>query len=450
MRKYFGTDGIRGRANTHPMTPEIALRLGKAVAIHFARDSNRHPRFVIGKDTRLSGYMFEAALAAGITAVGGDVIYTGPLPTPGIAYMTTSMRADAGIVISASHNPYIDNGIKLFGADGFKIPDEEELAIERLIEDDERVSGFLSPENIGRSRRMDDAQARYIVFLKSTFPKDLTLRGLKIVVDCANGAAYKTAPAVLWELGAEVITTGIEPDGTNINRDCGALYPKQCAARVLENDADLGITLDGDADRLILIDEHGQVIDGDQLMALSALQLLARGRLPTRTVVATVMSNLGLEIALKRHGIHLERTRVGDRYVVEAMRAGNHNLGGEQSGHLVFLDHSTTGDGMVAALMTLATMQRTGKPLSELARVMERLPQVLINVPVESKPPLETLDGVTAIIKEIEGKLADQGRVLVRYSGTESKARVMIEGPDSDLIRQYADEIADALRAEIH
>jgi phosphoglucosamine mutase len=393
--------------------------------------------------------MFEAALAAGINAMGGDVLYTGPLPTPGIAYMTISMRADAGVVISASHNAYTDNGIKLFGPDGFKLPDDEEAEIERLMRDDAGLPSYASPDRIGRSRRLDDAQGRYIVFLKNIFPRELSLKGLRIVIDCANGAAYKTAPAVLWELGAEVIKINVSPDGTNINDACGALHPRQCAARVLEHDAHLGITLDGDADRLILIDEHGQIVDGDQVMALTALELHARGQLRNSAVVATVMSNLGLERALARHNIRVIRAAVGDRYVVEAMRAGNYNFGGEQSGHLIFLDHATTGDGMIGALEALAAMQRTSKPLSELASVMQRLPQVLLNTPVRDKPPLDSLPSVQAAIRDAEHKLGADGRVLVRYSGTEPQARVMIEGPDPLSIRQYADEIIDALRRAI-
>jgi phosphoglucosamine mutase len=450
MRQLFGTDGIRGLANSPPMTPETALRLGKAAAIYFARRSGQpRPRILIGKDTRLSGYMFEAALAAGINAMGGDVLYTGPLPTPGIAYMTTSMRADAGVVISASHNAYTDNGIKLFGPDGFKLPDDEEIELERLMRDDAASPAYAPPDRIGRSRRIDDSQGRYIVFLKNIFPRELSLKGLKIVIDCANGAAYKTAPAVLWELGAEVIKINVNPDGTNINDACGALHPKQCAARVLEHDAHLGITLDGDADRLILIDEHGQIVDGDQVMALTALELHARGQLRNDTVVATVMSNLGLERTLARRNIRVARTAVGDRYVVEAMRAGNFNFGGEQSGHLIFLDHATTGDGMIGALEALAAMQRTGKPLSELASVMQRFPQILVNIPVREKPPLDTLPSVVAVTRDVESKLGSDGRVLVRYSGTEPQVRVMIEGPDGLSIRQYADEIADALRLAI-
>ena len=448
MRKLFGTDGIRGPANTHPMTIDVAQRLGQAVALHFARD-RRRPKIMIGKDPRLSGYMFESAIAAGINAQGGDVLFTGPLPTPGIAFLATGMRCDAGVVISASHNPYTDNGIKLFGYDGFKLPDGEEAAIEALIFDDAALEAKRSTTRIGRSWRIDDAIGRYIVFLKTLFPNDLTLEGLRVVIDCANGAAYKVAPAVLWELGAEVVTTGVSPDGRNINDGVGALHPEACAELVLERRADIGISLDGDADRCILIDERGNTVDGDQILAMSALGLKRAGKLKQNTVVATVMSNLGLDLALRRHDINLVRTQVGDRYVVEEMRRHGYNLGGEQSGHLVFLDHATTGDGMIGALEVLSTMQRSQRPLSELAKVMQRLPQVLINVRVARKPPLSELNEVSALIAEIEGKLAGEGRVLVRYSGTESKCRVMLEGRDQQEIRSFANAIADALRKEI-
>ena len=444
MRTYFGTDGIRGPSNSHPMTVEVAMRLGQAVAKHFARATHR-PKILIGKDTRLSGYMFESALAAGINSMGGDVLFTGPLPTPGIAILTTGMRADAGIVISASHNPFHDNGIKVFGADGFKLPDAEELALEQLMDDPDLQRRCAKPIDVGRSRRIDDATGRYIEYLKSIFPKNLTLEGLKIVVDCAHGAAYKAAPAVLWELGAEIIKTGVAPDGFNINRDCGSLNPHHCAQLVLEHGADLGVTLDGDADRVIIVDEKGQIVDGDQVMTLAAMQLKALGLLDNNTVVATVMSNLGMERALKAQGINLVRTKVGDRYVVEAMRKGGYVFGGEQSGHLVFLKHSTTGDGMIGALEVLSAMVRDQKPISELAHVMERLPQVLLNLRVREKPPLETLPDVQRVITQVETELGDRGRVLVRYSGTEPKARVMLEGTDETEITNHAHRIVVAL-----
>ncbi len=453
MRKLFGTDGIRGIANTYPMTPELAVRLGQAVAAYF-RHERRRTRILVGKDTRLSGYMFEAALGAGINAMGADVMYVGPLPTPGIAFLTHSMRADAGIVISASHNPYVDNGIKIFAADGFKLPDKVELELEALILSGQdgtpdTLQSALSPENIGRARRYEDAMGRYIVFLKNAFPRDLTLDGLKIVVDCAHGAAYKVAPAVLEELGAEVILLGNAPNGRNINEQCGSQYPRYAAAKVLETGAHLGITLDGDADRVILIDERGQLIDGDQIMAICAPYLKRRGHLPHDTVVATVMSNLGLEIALRRQGIRLIRTQVGDRYVVGAMRDGGFALGGEQSGHMIFLDHASTGDGMVAALQVLGIMAQEQRPLSELARVMEPVPQRLINIDVRAKPPLESLPDVQAAIRDAEAALAQNGRVLVRYSGTQQQVRVMVEGVDAAQTEAAAERIADALRAAL-
>lgn len=451
-RQLFGTDGIRGVANQYPMTPEVAVRLGQAIAHHFRNRQGVKPfgyrtRIVIGKDTRVSGYMFESALAAGITSMGAEVMLVGPLPTPGIAFLTTSMRADAGIVISASHNPYNDNGIKIFAADGFKLPDEEEAIIEALVLSD---CPLVSNNGlIGKSTRIDDAAGRYIVFLKNTFPRNLSLEGLRIVVDCAHGAAYKVAPAVLRELGAEVFTLGCEPDGYNINQDCGSLFPGNTARRVRETRADIGITLDGDADRLILVDEKGQVVDGDSTLALCALHLQDHGMLAKNTLVTTVMSNVGLEVALKSENIALARTAVGDRYVVEEMRRGGFNLGGEQSGHLVFLDHSTTGDGMLAALQVLAIMQERNKPLSELSTVMKPFPQVLINIDVREKPPLGELLEFQKLVTQIEEKLADAGRVLTRYSGTESKVRVMVEGPDNEQVQAYAEELSRSLRALI-
>ncbi|MBH24976.1 MAG: phosphoglucosamine mutase [Myxococcales bacterium] len=451
MKKLFGTDGVRGIANRYPMTAQMAVRLGQAVAHHF-KHRNRRTRILVGKDTRLSGYMFESALAAGITSMGADVMFVGPLPTPGIAFLTTDMRADAGIVISASHNAYQDNGIKLFAADGYKLPDAVELQLEKLAlggDGPDVLDQQLDPERIGRATRYEDATGRYNVFLKAAFPKNMTLDGLKIVVDCANGAAYKVAPTVLDELGAEVIALGNTPNGTNINNRCGSNNPNIAAARVLETGADLGITLDGDADRVILIDERGQRIDGDHIMALCAPWLKERDELPHDTVVATVMSNLGLEIALRRHGIALVRTKVGDRYVVGEMRKHDYALGGEQSGHLIFRDFASTGDGMVAALQVLGIMQSSGKRLSELTRVMQALPQTLINVGVASKPPLNSLDGVQAAIQATEQRLGDEGRVLVRYSGTENKARVMVEGSDPRLIQSCAEEIAGAFQKAI-
>ncbi len=453
-RQLFGTDGIRGVANQYPMTAELAVRLGQAVAHHFRGqyENSRKPfgqrtRIVIGKDTRVSGYMFESSLAAGITSMGADVQLVGPLPTPGISFLTTGMRADAGIVISASHNPYQDNGIKLFGADGFKLPDEEELAIEELILGDNPPRP--ATDQVGKATRIDDATGRYVVFLKNTFPRHLTLEGLRVVVDCANGAAYKVAPSVLRELGAEVFTMGVTPDGFNINQECGSLHPLATARRVRETRADIGITLDGDADRVKLIDEKGEIVDGDGILALCAIHQKERGQLQQDTLVTTVMSNVGLEVALKRHGINLVRTAVGDRYVVEEMRKSGYNLGGEQSGHLIFLDHSTSGDGLLAALQVLAIMQHRQKPLSELSTVMTPFPQILVNVDVREKPPLEQLDGFQKLVTEIEGKLDTEGRVVARYSGTESKARIMVEGPDDQTVKTYADELGRELRTLI-
>ncbi|TXD35719.1 phosphoglucosamine mutase [Lujinxingia vulgaris] len=448
-RQLFGTDGIRGVANQYPMTADLAVRLGQAIAQHFKCRPDERPfghrtRIVIGKDTRISGYMFESGLAAGITSMGADVQLVGPLPTPGISFLTTGMRADAGIVISASHNAYQDNGIKIFASDGFKLPDEVELAIEDLV----LSEGKLQPntDRIGKAARIDDATGRYIVFLKNTFPRDLTLDGLRVVVDCANGAAYKVAPAVLRELGAEVFTLGVEPDGYNINQDCGSLHPHNTARRVRETRADVGITLDGDADRLILIDENGDIVDGDGILALCAIHLHEQGKLADNTLVTTVMSNVGLEVALQKRGIKLVRTSVGDRYVVEEMRNGGYTLGGEQSGHMIFLEHSTTGDGMLAALQVLAIMQRHKCPLSQLARVMKPFPQVLLNLKVREKPPLEELEAFQKMVRQVESELAGEGRVLARYSGTEAKARIMVEGPDQQKVRAYAEALHAQLR----
>jgi phosphoglucosamine mutase len=450
MRHLFGTDGIRGVANRDPMTAEMALRLGQAVAQRF-RHAERPGRIVIGKDTRLSGYMLESALQAGIVSAGADVMLVGPLPTPGIAFITWSMRADAGVVISASHNPYQDNGIKIFAADGFKLPDEIEADIERRMEaigggDD---GSRASPDAIGKAVRIDDAVGRYVQFLKHAFPKELTLEGIKIVVDCSNGAAYHVAPQVFRELGAEVIEQNVSPDGRNINRGCGALHPEGMAAEVGRAGAQLGVALDGDADRLILSDERGVVVDGDQVMAILGTRMLEQRDLPGQTVVATVMSNLGLERALAAKGGKLLRTAVGDRYVVEAMREGGFTLGGEQSGHIIFLDHATTGDGIVAALRVLAVMVTERRSLSDLARVMTRYPQVLLNFAVAHKRPLEEMPAVQRLIARVERDLGGEGRIVVRYSGTESKARVMIEGTDQTGIAAQAAEIAQLLQREL-
>ena len=443
-RKLFGTDGIRGIANVPPMTIETAMRLGRAVARLYHRPGHRG-RIIIGKDTRLSGYMFEQAMAAGICSMGADVMLCGPLPTPGIAFLTSSMRADAGVVISASHNPYYDNGIKIFAADGFKLPDATEARLEELMEQGEDLQPLPAPDEIGRAQRIDDAKGRYIVFLKHSFPRRLSLDGLKIVVDCAHGAAYRVAPNVLAELGASVTSLSVAPDGKNINDHCGALHPESMCRAVVEQGAHVGIALDGDADRVIFADERGQIVNGDAIMALCARRLLSRGELRKNTLVATVMSNLGLERAMADMGGQLLRTAVGDRYVVEAMRQHDLNLGGEQSGHLVFLDHMTTGDGIIAALQVLAILLEENKPLSELASLMKQYPQVLLSVNVARRMPLAELATVQSLISRIESDLGSDGRVLVRYSGTEPKARVMIEGPDSSLINRYAQEIASEL-----
>jgi len=449
-RHLFGTDGIRGVANRDPMTAEMALRLGQAVAQRF-RHAERPGRIVIGKDTRLSGYMLESALQAGIVSAGADVMLVGPLPTPGIAFITWSMRADAGVVISASHNPYQDNGIKIFAADGFKLPDDVEADLERRME---AIGGGddgtrAAPDAIGKAVRIDDAVGRYVQFLKHALPKTLTLEGTKIVVDCSNGAAYHVAPQVFRELGAEVIEQNVAPDGRNINRGCGALHPEGMAAEVRRSGAQLGVALDGDADRLILSDENGQIVDGDQVMAVLGTRMLRQRQLPAQTVVATVMSNLGLERALATEGGKLLRTAVGDRYVVEAMREGGLTLGGEQSGHIIFLDHATTGDGIVAALRVLAVMVAERRPLSELARVMTRYPQVLLNFAVAHKRPLEEMPAVQRLIARVERDLGTEGRIVVRYSGTESKARVMIEGTSESGIRAQATEVAQMLQREL-
>jgi phosphoglucosamine mutase len=451
-RRLFGTDGVRGVANVHPMTSEMALKLGRAVA-YLVRSGPRRHRIVIGKDTRLSGYMLETAIASGICSMGVDVMLSGPLPTPGIAFLTGSMRADAGVVISASHNPYQDNGIKFFRRDGFKLPDEVEAKIERLVLDEEggrHGAGFraLRPtaNRIGKAKRIDDAVGRYVVFLKSLFPKDRTLDGLTVVVDCANGAAYHVAPAVLEELGARVIALAVRPDGRNINDRCGAVHPEGMARAVVKHGADLGLALDGDADRVILADEKGRIVDGDAIMALLGRDLLGRGALAKRTVVATVMSNVGLERSLAQVGGRVARTPVGDRYVVEEMRRSGCNFGGEQSGHLVFLDHVTTGDGVAAALNVLAAMQRTGRSLSELARCFAPVPQALVNVPLRERRAPEGVPEVARAIAGAERALGREGRVLVRLSGTENKARVLVEGPDARRIRALADDISERIR----
>ncbi|MHB1185643.1 MAG: phosphoglucosamine mutase [Desulfobulbia bacterium] len=445
MRKLFGTDGVRGVANTYPMTTEIAMQIGRALAF-LVKDMRRGHRIVIGKDTRLSCYMIENALAAGICSMGVDVLLVGPLPTPGIAFITTSMRADAGVVISASHNPFQDNGIKIFARNGFKLHDDLELEIEDLIFSQKMEVLRPVAEEVGRATRIDDAKGRYIVFLKNSFPREYTLDAFHIVLDCANGATYGVAPHVFEELGATVTTLAAEPDGTNINRDCGALHPEHMAAKVRELGADIGIALDGDGDRIIVADEHGNIVDGDHIMAICAADLMSRKKLKKKTLVATVMSNLGLEVAMQRMGGAMVRTQVGDRYVVEEMRRSGYNFGGEQSGHLVFMEHNTTGDGILAALQLLAVMIKKHKPLSELAAIMESFPQVLKNVRTAEKINTNTIPGFNKKLKEMEKKLDKNGRILVRPSGTEPVIRVMVEGQDAAQINAMADELCEMIR----
>ncbi len=443
-RKLFGTDGVRGTANVFPMTSEIALKVGMAAGKLFTNGDYRH-RVVIGKDTRLSGYMIESALVSGFTAVGMDVFQLGPMPTPAVAMLTRSLRADLGVMISASHNPYEDNGIKLFGPDGYKLSDETELKIEALMEQgsDALLAG---PDNIGRAKRIDSAQERYIEFAKRTLPRNTRFDGLRVVVDCANGSAYQVAPAALWELGAEVISVGVEPNGININKDCGSTAPAALCKKVREVRADIGIALDGDADRVLIIDEKGRVIDGDQLMAVVAQSWQSRGRLAGGGIVATVMSNLGLERHLKGLGLSLARTPVGDRYVVEYMRQHGFNVGGEQSGHIVLSDYTTTGDGLVTALQILGVVTTSGKPVSEVCHQFEPMPQVLKNVRVKKGQPLDD-QRVIKVIDESKGKLGKTGRLVIRPSGTEPVIRVMAEGDDAKLIGKVVNDIVDALKA---
>jgi phosphoglucosamine mutase len=441
-RKFFGTDGIRGTTNSEPMTAETALRVGQAAGAHFLRGDHRH-RVVIGKDTRLSGYMMESAMVAGFTSVGMDVVLLGPMPTPAVAMLTRSMRADLGVMISASHNPFADNGIKLFGPDGYKLSDEAERAIERRLEKEPKLA---KSELIGRARRIDDARGRYVQFAKDTFPENLRLDGLKVVVDCANGAAYHVAPDALWELGAEVISVGVAPDGLNINDDCGSTHPGLMQETVVASGADIGLALDGDADRLLVADEKGQLVDGDQLMALIGLGLHWRGQLKGEAVVATVMSNLGLERKLGDAGLKLLRTKVGDRYVLEEMRARGCNVGGEQSGHIILADHATTGDGLVAGLQVLAALVEAKRPASELLRQFEPLPQLLKNVRFNGgAEPLET-DSVRRRIAAAEAELEGRGRLVIRKSGTEPLIRVMAEGDDPALVERLVDDICEAVR----
>jgi phosphoglucosamine mutase len=451
QRRFFGTDGIRGTANTPPMTAEIALKLGQAAGVCFTRGQHRH-RVVIGKDTRLSGYMIEPALVAGFIGAGMDVVLAGPLPTPGVAMLTRSLRADLGVMVSASHNPYEDNGIKLFGPDGFKLSDETELDIEALMQSDLSAQ-LAAPGRLGRASRLNDAAGRYIEAAKASFPRGLRLDGLRIVVDCANGAAYKVAPAVLWELGADVIELGVKPDGFNINLGCGSTAPDYLSAEVVKHNADIGVALDGDADRLIIADETGAIVDGDQVLALIARSWHAAGRLVGGGVVATVMSNLGLERFLESLGLRLHRTAVGDRYVVELMRSAGFNLGGEQSGHMVMSDYATTGDGLLAALQVLAVMVESGEKASQVCQMFAPLPQKLKSVRYHAGAPLEE-DDVKAAIEAAEAELAGAGRLLIRKSGTEPVIRVMAEGEDDTQVARVVEElcglistVADRLRA---
>jgi len=442
-RHLFGTDGVRGRANSEPMTAEMAMRIGMAAGQVFNRGDHRH-RVVIGKDTRLSGYMIEQAMTAGFLSVGVDVLLLGPLPTPAVGFLTRSMRADVGVMISASHNPYEDNGIKLFGPDGFKLSDAVEAQIEALVAAPRDIR-LAASKMIGRAKRLDDADGRYIEAVKASVRRNLDLTGLKIVVDCANGAAYKVAPTVLWELGAEVIPMAVSPDGFNINGNCGSTYPQALQEHVVMHGADIGLALDGDADRVVLVCEHGRLIDGDQLMATIADQWTKDGRLAGGGVVATVMSNLGLERYLGERKLTLVRAAVGDRYVLERMRAQGFNLGGEQSGHIIMIDHATTGDGLMAALQALAAMLKTGRPASETFRAFEPVPQLLKNVRVGDANAALADASVTRAIADAEARLGKAGRILVRKSGTEPLIRVMAEGDDSDLVRTVVDQIVEAI-----
>lgn len=440
-RNYFGTDGIRGRTNAGVMTAATAMKVGQAAGTRFLRGTHKH-RVVIGKDTRLSGYMIENALVAGFTSVGMDVILLGPMPTPGVALLTRELRADVGVMISASHNPYEDNGIKLFGPDGFKLSDADEAAIEAMLEQD---LALASSPQIGRARRIDDARGRYIHAVKASLPDDIRLDGMKIVVDCANGAAYQVAPSAVWELGAEVVAVGVSPNGTNINDKCGSTHLDLIKESVVASGADIGIALDGDADRLIVVDEKGQTVDGDQIMALIGSQLAARGELRGGGVVATVMSNLGLERFLDGKGLSLVRAKVGDRHVLEAMKAGGYNVGGEQSGHMIMLDHATTGDGTIAGLQVLAALVKSGKRASELMHLFDPVPQLLKNVRFAGGKPLDDAR-VKAVIAEAEAQLSGRGRLVIRPSGTEPVIRVMAEGDDAAEVNQVVDAICDAVK----
>ena len=448
MGKLFGTDGVRGVANEHPMTAEMAMNIGRATA-HLFKRKGHVPKIIIGKDTRISGYMFENALVSGICSMGVNAILVGVIPTPGIAFLTSSMRADAGIVISASHNPFQDNGIKIFSGDGFKLPDETELAIEETIFSNNMQQLHPSPDELGKAYRMEDARGRYIVFLKHTFPKEHTLEGTRVVLDCANGATYRVAPATFFELGADTFTLFDQPDGKNINVDCGSQHPETLMKEVLKRKADVGFAFDGDGDRLIAVDEKGTVLTGDQVIAICAKIMKKEGTLGNNLVVRTVMSNLGLSEALEKLGIDSILTKVGDRYVLEQMLERNATIGGEDSGHVIFLQHHTTGDGIITALQVMAAMKKEGKPLSELAKIMDVFPQALINVDVKSRQDISTIPEIVKVIKDVEDKLGTKGRVLVRYSGTQNMCRVMVEGPTLEETEKYCGQIAEVVKAKL-
>ncbi len=448
MGKLFGTDGVRGVANEYPMTAEMALNIGRSTAYLFKRKGHT-PRIIIGKDTRISGYMLENALVSGICSMGVNALLVGPLPTPGIAFATNSMRADAGIMISASHNPFQDNGIKIFSSEGFKLPDEKELEIEKLISSNNMHALRPSPNELGKAYRIDDARGRYIVFLKNTFPKKYTLEGTKVVLDCAHGATYRAAPDTFFELGADVTSLFDEPNGENINANCGSQHPETLAEEVVKRKADVGFAFDGDGDRCIAIDEKGSLLTGDQVMAICAREMKEEGKLTKNLAVCTVMSNIGLGIALKGLGIEPLITKVGDRYVLEEMQAKGASIGGEESGHIIFLEHHTTGDGIITALQLLAVMKNEQKPLSELAQVMTVFPQMLINVEVKTKPELSTIPEIREVIRNVKGQLGDKGRALVRYSGTQSMCRIMVEGPTYEDTEKYCKQIADVVRKKI-
>ncbi len=445
MGKLFGTDGIRGQANRYPMNSQTAFAVGQAVAHLFRKDKHR-ARVIIGKDTRISGYMIEGSLEAGVTSMGGTAYLVGVLPTPGIAFITQSMRADAGVVISASHNPYEDNGIKIFDRNGFKLSDEQEETIEDLILNDKLTDLLPPPRDMGQAFRIEDAQGRYIVFLKNTFARDLSMEGMRIVLDVANGATYKVAPVAFFELGAEVETIHNAPNGLNINDNCGSQHTGDLRRQVVESGASIGLAFDGDGDRLIAVDEKGQQVTGDQILFICAHVLNQMGQLKSNLVVSTVMSNLGLRVACKKRGFEYHASKVGDRYVLEDMMRLGGVIGGEESGHTIFLDHHSTGDGMVTAMQLIAAMVRTGKPLSELAAMMEVFPQKLVNVDVRSKPEITTVPEISEAIRLIEKSLGDEGRVLVRYSGTQNMCRVMVEGPSPDVTERYCDQLADLIR----